>query len=150
MENTMERKQLIKEYLMNGFNCAQVVAVAFSEKVNKDKKTLLAAASGFGGGIGRQAMICGAVTGAVIVLGFDKGQTEALDSAAKELTYKNVHDFFTRFTNINGSVICRDLLNCDISTPEGLELHKKGCHTEKCFRYIETSMEILDNMLKDE
>jgi C_GCAxxG_C_C family probable redox protein len=145
----MEREQLIKEYLMNGFNCAQVVAVAFSEKVNKDKKTLLAAAAGFGGGMGRQAMTCGAVTGAVIVLGFAEGQTEALNSAAKELTYKDVRDFFVQFTKIHRSVTCKNLLNCDISTPEGFELHKKGCHKEKCYQCIETAMEILDNILKN-
>jgi C_GCAxxG_C_C family probable redox protein len=144
----MDRKQMIKEYLKNGFNCAQIVAVTFSEKVNKDNKTLLAAASGFGGGIGRQAMTCGALTGAVIVLGFSKGQTEAGDSAAKELTYKSVRDFFSHFKKIHGAVLCRELLDCDISTPEGFEIHSKGCHLEKCCQYIETSIDILDNMLK--
>jgi len=143
----MENKELISGYLKNGFNCAQVVAVAFSGKLKIDKKTLLAAAAGFGGGIGRQAMTCGALTGAVIVLGFARGQTEALDSAAKERTYHSVQDFFADFKKIHGSVSCRELLDCDISTPEGLALHQTGCHREKCNRYIESAIEILDGML---
>lgn len=146
----MERTLLIKENLKNGFNCAQVVAVAFAGRVNKEKETLLAAASGFGGGIGRQAKTCGAVSGVVIVLGFAKGQTKAMDSVAKESTYQSVRDFCTKFKEMHGAISCKELLDCDISTPEGFELHKKGCHIEKCFRYIETSIEILDDMLKSE
>jgi hypothetical protein len=83
------------------------------------------------------------------VLGFAEGQTKALDSVAKEMTYKDVRDFFAHFTKIHGSVTCKDLLKCDISTPEGFELHKNGCHKEMCYRYIESSMEILDKMLKN-
>ncbi len=146
----MDRKQIIKEKLKNGFNCAQVVAVAFSDKVNKDEKTILAATAGFGGGIARQAMTCGALTGAVIALGLAKGQTEANDSVAKDLTYNSVRNLFAQFIKIHGSTSCKELLGCDISTPEGLEIHKQGCNTEKCVRYIETSMEILDKMFEKE
>ncbi len=143
----MKRKQYIEEYLKSGFNCAQIVALAFAEKVNKDEKTVLAAAAGFGGGIGRQAMICGALSGAVIILGFAKGQTVALDSNAKEMTYKSVRDLFSLFKETHGAVICKDLLECDISTPDGLENHKNGCNTEKCIRYVESSMNILNDLL---
>jgi C_GCAxxG_C_C family probable redox protein len=143
----MDRKQHIQEYLSNGFNCAQAVAAAFAERVNKDHKTILAATAGFGGGMGRQAMTCGAVTGAITILGFAKGQTIAKDAAAKEASYSAVRDFSNEFTRLNGSLICKELLNCDISTSEGFELHKQGAHKEKCFQCISSSIEILEKML---
>lgn len=143
----MDRKQIIKEKLKNGFNCAQIVAVAFSEKVNKDEKTILSATAGFGAGIGRQAMTCGALSGAVVVIGLAKGQTEANDKISKELTYASVRDLFSQFNTIYGSSLCKELLGCDISTPEGFEIHKSGCNAEKCERYIESSIEILSKIL---
>ena len=144
----MKHNELIAEYLSQGFNCAQVVTVSFAEKLNADKKTLLATAAGFGGGIGRQGLTCGAVSGGVIVLGLTKGQIEPFDTDSKQATYQAVQEFSSRFKQKNGAIACKDLLNCDISTHEGFELHKQGCHKEICFRCIETAIEILDEMLK--
>jgi C_GCAxxG_C_C family probable redox protein len=145
----MNRNQRIKEKLKNGFNCAQIVAVVFSDKVNKDEKTILAATAGFGAGIGRQAMTCGALSGAVVIIGLAKGQTEANDKIAKEATYASVRDLFSQFNKVHGSSSCKELLGCDISTTEGFAIHSKGCNTEKCESFIKTSIEILSKILED-
>ncbi len=140
----MDKKQQIKEYLQKGFNCAQAVAVAFADELGYDKKTMLAASAGFGGGIGRQAMTCGALTGATIVLGFTKGQTENNDLATKAKCYQAVQDFFMEFKKVHGATTCKDLLNCDISTPEGFDIHKRGDHKAMCLSFIETAVGILE------
>lgn len=144
----MYRKQIIKEKLKNGFNCAQIVAAEFSNNVNVNEKTILAATAGFGGGISRQAMTCGALTGGAVVLGLAKGNTEAMDTASKDLTYNSVRDLFAQFVKIHGSTSCKELLGCDINTPEGLAIHKTGCNAEKCEKYIETSIEILEKIFE--
>jgi C_GCAxxG_C_C family probable redox protein len=146
----MDKKQQFQEYLQNGFNCAQAVAIVFAQQLNIEKKTMLAATAGFGGGMGRQAMTCGALTGATIVLGFDRGQVENKDSVAKDLCYKSVQELFTQFTKIHGSTACKDLLNCDISTHEGFEIHKKGEHSQMCLGFIETVIDILGDMIRKE
>jgi len=68
---------------------------------------------------------------------------------AKDITYRQVREFFTKFNNIYGATDCKDLLNCDISTPEGFEIHRTGGHVDKCVGFIETALEILDGMLEE-
>jgi C_GCAxxG_C_C family probable redox protein len=135
-------------YLNDGFNCAQVVAVEYYEAVGKSKRDILAAASGFGGGIGRQGLTCGALTGAVIIIGLAIGQNEPLESNSKELTYKYINEFFTKFKDEYGAFTCKDLLGSDISTSEGLELLRNGYYRERCSGFIEISISILDDILK--
>jgi len=142
----MDREQQIKEILQNGFNCAQAVASIFAKPLKQDQKTMLSAAAGFGGGMGRQALTCGALTGATIVLGFDRGQTKDGDSKTKAACYQSVQDFFAQFVKIHGATACKDLLRCDISSPEGFELHKSGIHKEMCLDFIKSAIEILDKM----
>ena len=51
----------------NGHNCSQAVFCSFCEDFGCDEKTALSIATGFGGGFGRQGMICGCLSGAAIV-----------------------------------------------------------------------------------
>ena len=76
-------------------------------------------ASGFGGGMGRMADTCGAVTGAFMVLGLKYGQSSP-DREAKEEDLRTDQGLCRAVQGTNGSLVCRDLLDCDISTPEGL------------------------------
>ena len=57
---------VMKEHKMN---CAQTVVTSFSEELGIERDLAFKIAMGFGGGMGRTARTCGAVTGAYIVLG---------------------------------------------------------------------------------
>src|SRR5271157_2593387 len=107
-----------------GFSCSQAILSTFGEQFGLDQKTALKLAAGFGGGMGRMAGTCGAVTGAFMVLGLKYGAVSPDDRQAKELTYERVRMFAARFKERNGSLECRELLGCDISTPEGLQVFK--------------------------
>ena len=116
-----------------GFNCSQAVLSAYAEGM--DEETALKIASGFGGGMGRMAETCGAVTGAMMVLGLKFGAVSP-DREAKERGYAKVKEFADRFKARNGSLVCRDLLGCDISTPEGHQIAKeKSLFTTVCPKY---------------
>lgn len=67
-------------------------------------------AAGFGGGVGRLRMMCGAVSGLVILAGLDCGQTEGGDREGKSACYKVVQELLAQFKELNESVICADLL----------------------------------------
>ena len=100
--------------------------------------------------MGRMAGTCGAITGAFMVLGLKYGATSSEDRQAKELTYEKVREFAARFNVRNGSVECRELLGCDISTPEGLQEFKdKGLLSTLCPKFVRDVAEILEEMLKD-
>jgi len=104
--------------------------------------------TGFGDGMARKAKTCGAITGAFMVLGLKYGRTNEEDIDAKENTYSKIEDFTRKFIEINGSIKCKDLLNCDISTNEGREFAKeKGLFELVCPKFVRDSVKILDTML---
>jgi C_GCAxxG_C_C family probable redox protein len=132
-----------------GFNCSQAVFSAYADDFGLDEEAALKIAAGFGGGMGRMAETCGAITGAMMVLGLRHGGTTP-DREAKERVYAKIRQFADRFKARNGSLLCRDLLSCDISTPAGHEAaREKGLFTTACPTYVRDAAEILEEMLAE-
>ncbi len=133
-----------------GFNCSQAVLSACAPVLGLEADLALKVAGGFGGGMGRLGGTCGAVTGALMALGLRYASAEAGDKAAKEKTYEVVREFTRRFAARHGSTLCRDLLGCDISTPQGRQLaHDNGLFTTRCPQLVRTAAEILESMLSE-
>ena len=86
----MTKGEIAKNNFMQGYNCAQAVLLAFCDDLGFDEQTALMLASPFGGGIGRMREVCGAFTGAVMVLGLKFGNTIGNDRAAKGKDYERV------------------------------------------------------------
>jgi C_GCAxxG_C_C family probable redox protein len=117
----MTRSEEAKALFAQGFSCSQAMMGAFAPSLGLDRDAAFKIASGFGGGMGRMAETCGAVTGAFMVLGLRFGSPKA-DREAKEAAYTRVREFAERFKAAHGSLVCRELLGCDLSTPEGAVL----------------------------
>ena len=100
------------ELFSQGYNCSQSVVGAWADAIGLDKDTALRISCGFGGGIGRMREVCGAVSGAVMVLNWKFGYTDGTDQTAKGNMYKIIQDFASRFKQENGfdSIVCRELL----------------------------------------
>lgn len=144
----MTRAEHAAAFFESGFNCSQAVLMAFAKEFGLDAVTAAKIASGFGGGMGRMAGICGAVTGAYMVLGLKHGAASAHDKAAKENGYRLVREFAARFQARNGSATCLDLLGCDISTAPGLEEAKtKGVFVTVCPKMVRDAVEILEEII---
>ena len=91
---------------------------------------------------------CGAISGAVMVLGLKHGGVTAEDREAKEKTYERVRELVARFKARYGTVTCRELLGCDISTPEGLQRAKEQqLTTTRCPEFVRCAAEILEDLL---
>lgn len=105
-----------------GYNCAQAVLLAFEDKYDIDRKSALMLSSSFGGGMGRLREVCGAVSGMFMVVGLLYGYDEAEDFDGKKLHYQRIQQMANEFKLINGSIICRELLDSgsgkDDPTPE--------------------------------
>jgi len=130
-----------------GFNCSQSVVSVFCEDLGLNQEVALKISCGFGGGM-CQGEICGAVTGAVMVLGLKYGQNEAGDKEAKEKTYEIVKEFSNRFKDINGSIICKELLDFDLSKENARKIAKeKGLFTTICPKVIRDAVTILEDTL---
>ena len=102
-----------------GYNCAQAVFCAFSEDTGISMSSSARIASSFGGGMGRLREVCGAVSGAFLVLGTLIGYADPAEPALKAAHYKVVQDFARRFREANSSIVCRELLK-GVETAPGL------------------------------
>jgi C_GCAxxG_C_C family probable redox protein len=131
-----------------GFNCAQSVLSAYSEKYGLDNESALKVSTAFGAGMGRMSETCGAVTGAFMVIGLKYGMYKATDQEAKEKTYAKVKEFVRLFRKKNGTVVCKELLGYDMGTPEGMKALKELKLTAKiCPGLVRDAATILDEIL---
>ena len=145
MNNPERAVELFKE----GYSCSQAVLAAFSEQFDLKKEMALRIAGAFGGGMGRMGETCGAVTGAIMVLGLKFGCVVAGDLNSRENAYAAVREFVHRFKGRNVSTLCRELLDCDISTPEGIKRAKEeGLIKKTCPKLVRDAAEILDQLIE--
>jgi len=133
----------------SGFNCCQAVLSTYGTDMGLEEQKALKIASGFGAGIAYIGDICGAVTGAFMVIGLKYGRSEVGDSTSRDKTYELINEFIRRFKEKNGSIKCNELLDTDVSTQEGL---KKAQAENKfqtvCPKMVRDSAGIVGQLLK--
>jgi C_GCAxxG_C_C family probable redox protein len=129
------------------FNCSQSVFVSFAHQLGLDESQALKLSSPFGGGVARRGQTCGAVTGALMALGLARG---ADTPAGKEDAYRLGQEFLQRFESKHATILCRELLGCDISTPEGRQqAREQGVFTALCPLFVHDAAEIAQAMLAE-
>jgi C_GCAxxG_C_C family probable redox protein len=130
----------------DSYNCAQSVLCAYAADCGLEKNKALQAAVGFGGGMGKIQETCGAVTGAIMVLGLSSGFREGDGRDKINESYAKVRRLVNDFSAREGTVRCRDLLGCDLSTEEGQKVYKEKKLRDKCRNYIRLACELLDKL----
>ena len=145
----MSEAEKAKKQFEKGFSCAPAVLSAYAERLGLEEALALKIACGFGGGIGRMGRTCGAVTGAVMVIGLKHGQADANDEESRRRTHKLVKEFIHRFVTLHGSIECKELINYDLSDPAELRLAKKNkVFQNKCTGFVYDSARILEDTLQ--
>ena len=115
---------------------------SFAERYQLSKEHAIRLGCAFGGGMGRTGQMCGAITGALMVLGLAHGGTAA-DPAAREKTYAVTRELWSRFQGRHGSLVCRELLGVDIGTAEGREAAiLRGLFKIRCQVFVKDAAEI--------
>ena len=144
----MEKSEHAAMEFRSGLNCAQAVLGEYVEEFGADADSAARIACGFGGGMGHTGGTCGAVTGAIMVLGLAACDSDPRDTASRIRTYGLVQSFLTEFNARHGATDCRRLLGCDISTPEGYsEAQISGLFETRCEVYVKDAIELLETML---
>jgi C_GCAxxG_C_C family probable redox protein len=144
----MNRSEKAVSDFNKGYNCAQSVFSAFSDVSGVDEDLSRSVAGGFGGGFGRLQKTCGAVTGAIMVIGcrFLKGNQWSPD--LKEVTYEKTRDFIEKFKQRNGTIKCLELIGVNLGTEEGQRIaDEKNLFREKCAKYIKDACELLEEII---
>ena len=140
----MNEEQQALSLFADGYLCSQSVLKVFAPRFNLDPETAVRLAAPFGAGIARRGEACGAVSGAFMVLGLRFGHTSGSDEDSKEMTYSSVDEFISLFEERNGSIRCNELLNCDISTADGLQAaYDAQLFQTKCPKFVQDAVEIV-------
>ena len=104
-----------KELFEQKYHCSQAVLAVFADKLGITEKQALKIGGCFGGGMCK-GEVCGACTGALMVLGLKYGQCE-IDDLDSRLKTNDVNvKFLELFRDENGSYLCKELLGCDLAT----------------------------------
>jgi C_GCAxxG_C_C family probable redox protein len=128
------------------FNCSQAVFSAYAPKFGIQDEIALKLASPFGGGTAHQGHICGAVTGALMVLGLHKGSATP---ETKDETYRLAEDYIKQFQELHGSILCRELTGYDISKPGELEKAREtGVFKNICPGLVQTAAELVSEFVE--
>lgn len=141
------------DYFMQGYGCCQSVVAAFADIYGLEEKLALIIAAGFGGGVGKMRMMCGAVSGLVMLIGLEEGQTEGADNEGKSHCYKIVQQLLEESKQQNGSIICAEILglkgyekaaNSYVASERTAEYYKK----RPCAAKVESAARIFADYLE--
>jgi C_GCAxxG_C_C family probable redox protein len=91
-------------------------------------------ATPFGGGIGRNQLLCGVIGGGVMVIGLLWGRDD--DSGERRESYEKASELLDSFRKEFGSVECRELLGVDLRSEQGMKTYRKKLHYENCHKYL--------------
>lgn len=145
----MSKSDKALELFSNNFNCSQAVLTAFAPDFGLDEKLALMLGTSFGGGA-RNGEMCGAVSGALMVLGLRYGHYNASDNEQKARAYSIAVEYTKRFKEANGSIVCRELLGHDLTKPDEMAcIKEKGLFGKVCPKMIKSAAEILESVFED-
>ena len=138
------------EYFDRHFHCSQAVLAAFSDKTGLTEEQSLKLGGCFGSGM-RKGEVCGACTGALMVLGLLYGQYDENDLASRERANLVNEQMMEQFAAKAGSYICNELLGEDIKTPEGLaRVREQNLFHTLCPKMVATAVMILEQIIADQ
>jgi C_GCAxxG_C_C family probable redox protein len=130
-----------------GFSCSQSVFSAFAPQLDIPRELALKIGAPFGGGMARQGEVCGAVTGALMVLGVKFGYIKPQD---RDATYAVCQEFIRRFKACHTTILCRELTGYNLSIPAELERFRKLDVSEiKCPLFVQNAAEIITLLLEN-
>lgn len=149
----MTRREIAEKNFVDGYSCAQAVVLAFSDVTGFGGEQALRLCSSFGGGMGRLREVCGAVSGMFIVEGLLEGYDYPDKSDAKQAKvnhYARIQELANRFKQINGSIVCREILGARASTsPVPEDRTPEYYKTRPCAKMCGDAAEVLENYLRE-
>ena len=137
------------ELFLSGYNCAQAVAVAFTDVTGLTEGQAAKMASAFGGGMGRMREVCGAVSGMRMVLSYVYGYDTPGDDVSKKRLYGQVQELAAAFRAENGSIICREILKNPPSDPNPTPRTAEFYAKRPCAKMVMTAARLLEQFMEE-
>lgn len=137
-----------RDYFDQGFNWAESISLSFKEYLGYPGDSIPGLATGFGGGIGRKGILCGALPGAVMVIGMISGRKDPKDKESREKTYEQCRQFTDRFEKEFGSSCCHTLIGCHLDNEEERQQWLAAGGMEKCASIVEKTAQMLFDFIR--
>ena len=137
------------QLFLQGYNCAQAVAVAFCDVTGLEPDFAAKMASSFGGGMGRLREVCGAVSGMLMVAGLLYGYDSPGEDSVKKEHYQLVQKLAGQFREEIGSIVCREILKNPPTDPTPTPRTAEFYSNRPCVRMVIQAAEVLDRYLTD-
>ena len=142
------------ELFKSGYNCSQSVVAAFADLYGFTEEQAFRMAASFGGGIGRMRQTCGAACGMFMLAGLDTGAVDGDDRAGKSHNYAVVQELAEKFKEINGSMICAELLGLKKADNVGKDPQAEARTTQyykkrPCAKMVETAATLFAEYLSN-
>lgn len=116
----------------SGYNCAESVFRAVSQELALKPGRAQKLATGFGAGVARQGLVCGALSGAVMAVGLALGRTKPSDKEAKDRVYALVAELERDFLKKAGAFNCRKITGLDFHDPRDQKRYASSIHHKTC------------------
>jgi C_GCAxxG_C_C family probable redox protein len=130
----------------SGYNCAESVLLAMSQKTRHSTEAIIPRiATGFGGGISRNGDVCGALTGAVMGIGLAAGRDSSEES--RDPCYAVADRFYSAFIKEFGTCKCHELTGVDLKTEKGRETQAR-IHSEHCTKIVSWATRVACQMIE--
>jgi len=142
-QNIMDIKGPAASYFKKGSNCAQAIVASYAEQEGIDAGNVIKSATAFSGGMAYSGEVCGAVSGALMVLGLRFSGTKKGTVRMQELATELIRRFLERHPSLR----CRELTVYDISTPEKKKAAGKSGAFRNCSQYVNDAASILEQLL---
>lgn len=137
----MDRAAKAEQAYRDGRNCAQALLLAFLDG-QLPEPTALRLAKGFGAGMGSLGLTCGALSGAVMVIGMASDDQRQVAGRVREL--------FERFTAEHGSTSCRELTGLDLTDPDqAARKRQDSAYTDRCSAYVRDAAAIVAQLVAE-
>ncbi len=129
-----------------GYDCAQLVIKAFEEELGDSYPAAMRAVSCMSMGL-LQGSLCGAVIGALTVIGFRYG-SDVPDISSKGMCMIKREMFFSEFRKRTDGVTCPEILGLDVRKNEdNIRALKENLYTERCPNMFMDIIEIVRKII---
>ena len=147
----MNRREKAEVLFVEGYNCAQAVAIAFEDLHGVERETIAKLSSSFGGGMGRLREVCGSVSGMFMVAGLLYGYDDPKAKEEKADHYARIQKLAEDFSAENGSIVCRELLGLTEKKQPPIPEDRTEAYYKKrpCKELVGMATEIMENYIKE-
>ncbi len=148
MESLAEKAS---RFFDNHYSCAEAVVLAGQEFLGSRYRLPSSAASVLGGGIAGKGMTCGALTGALLLVGLAHGRRCPQEEDQHQRALEMACSILERFKKEHGTWTCEGLTGYDLNNPSDREMFGSDPRRrERCRSYVETAGRLLEEVLANQ